>query len=49
MLLKNFSFLQDYNFRSIRVETPLVMVVNGKKVNRDQQASVQMSIFKKAE
>ncbi|GLV37229.1 hypothetical protein CBL_01941 [Carabus blaptoides fortunei] len=40
---------KDYNFCSIRVETPLVLVVNGKKVNRDQQASVQMSIFKKLE
>jgi hypothetical protein len=38
---------QEYKFRLIRVETPLVMVVNGKKVNRDLQAGVQMSIFKK--
>lgn len=31
----------------IRVETPLILVVNGKKVGRDLQAGVQMSIFKK--
>ncbi|EFA01806.1 tetratricopeptide repeat protein 5 [Tribolium castaneum] len=37
----------EYKFRLIRVETPLVMVVNGKKVNRDLQAGVQMSIFNK--
>ncbi|KAH0811463.1 hypothetical protein GEV33_011329 [Tenebrio molitor] len=44
----NFSYKDnEYKFRLIRVETPLVMVVNGKKVNRDLQAGVQMSIFKK--
>lgn len=40
---------KNYDFRSIRVETPLILVVNGRKVSREQQASVQMSIFKKVE
>ncbi|XP_044256056.1 tetratricopeptide repeat protein 5-like [Tribolium madens] len=44
----NFTYKDnEYKFRLIRVETPLVMVVNGKKVNRDLQAGVQMSIFNK--
>ncbi|KAJ8927962.1 hypothetical protein NQ314_019487 [Rhamnusium bicolor] len=37
----------DYKFRLIRVETPVILVVNSKKVSRDLQAGVQMSIFKK--
>jgi len=37
----------EYKFRLIRIETPLVLVVNGKKVNRDLQAGVQMSLFRK--
>uniref|UniRef100_A0A1Y1M5P0 Tetratricopeptide repeat protein 5 OB fold domain-containing protein n=1 Tax=Photinus pyralis TaxID=7054 RepID=A0A1Y1M5P0_PHOPY len=36
-----------FKFRLIRVETPRVMVVNGKKLGKDTQACVQMSIFKK--
>lgn len=33
----------------MRVETPVVMVVNGRKLGRDQQASVKMSTFKKSD
>ncbi|CAH1159927.1 unnamed protein product [Phaedon cochleariae] len=39
----------DYKFRLIRVETPVILVVNGKKVGRELQAGVQLSIFKKFE
>ncbi|GJQ77322.1 hypothetical protein Trydic_g20740 [Trypoxylus dichotomus] len=38
---------KEYKFRLVRVETPLVLVVNSKKLTRDKQAGVQMSIFKK--
>ncbi|XP_065158278.1 tetratricopeptide repeat protein 5-like [Atheta coriaria] len=38
---------EEYKFRLIRIETPLILVVNGKKANRDLQAGVQMSLFKK--
>ncbi|XP_017768479.1 PREDICTED: tetratricopeptide repeat protein 5-like [Nicrophorus vespilloides] len=37
----------EYKFRLIRIETPLVLVINGKKTSRDYQAGVQMSLFKK--
>ncbi|CAH1106333.1 unnamed protein product [Psylliodes chrysocephalus] len=39
----------DYKFRLIRVENPVILVVNGKKVSKELQAEVQMSIFKKNE
>ncbi|KAJ8676584.1 hypothetical protein QAD02_012371, partial [Eretmocerus hayati] len=39
----------DFDFKAIRVETPVVLVVNGKKLGRDQQASVKMSTFKKSD
>lgn len=38
---------QEFKFRLIRVENPRLMVVNGKKLGKDTQAGVQMSIFKK--
>ncbi|KAF5302334.1 hypothetical protein FQA39_LY10373 [Lamprigera yunnana] len=38
---------KEFKFRLVRVETPRVMVVNGKKLGKDTQACVQMSIFKK--
>jgi hypothetical protein len=40
---------QEWNFNSLRVESPVVLVVNGRKVGQDQQASVQLSTFKKPE
>ncbi|KAG8035302.1 hypothetical protein G9C98_006748 [Cotesia typhae] len=39
----------EFDFKSIRVETPVVLVVNGKKLGRDQQASVQLSSFKRSD
>ncbi|CAH0393484.1 unnamed protein product [Bemisia tabaci] len=43
----DFSF-QDkkFQFTSVRIDNPLVMVVNGKKVKKDQLASTQLSVFK---
>ncbi|KAK4886780.1 hypothetical protein RN001_003051 [Aquatica leii] len=38
---------KEFKFRLIRVETPRMLVVNGKKLGKDTQACVQMSIFKK--
>ncbi|XP_012280058.1 tetratricopeptide repeat protein 5 isoform X2 [Orussus abietinus] len=39
----------EFNFKSIRVETPVVLVVNGRKLGRDQQASAKLSSFKKSD
>merc|ERR1711874_85987 len=36
-----------YTFKLVRVESPLVLVINGKKASRDLQAGVQMSTFTK--
>ncbi|XP_014218668.1 tetratricopeptide repeat protein 5-like [Copidosoma floridanum] len=45
-----FTYQDDkFDFKSIRVETPVVLVVNGKKLGREQQASVKMSTFKKSD
>ncbi|OXU21450.1 hypothetical protein TSAR_000589 [Trichomalopsis sarcophagae] len=45
-----FSYLDNkFDFKSIRVETPVVLVVNGRKLGRDQQANVKMSTFKKSD
>ncbi|XP_011499359.1 PREDICTED: tetratricopeptide repeat protein 5-like [Ceratosolen solmsi marchali] len=38
-----------FNFKSIRVETPVLLVVNGRKLGRDQQANVKISSFKKSD
>lgn len=35
-----------YSFSSIRVDNPLVLVVNGKKLGRDKLAGTQLSTFK---
>lgn len=37
----------DYKFRLIRIENPVILIVNGKKLKRDMHADVQMSIFKR--
>ncbi|XP_044747786.1 tetratricopeptide repeat protein 5-like [Coccinella septempunctata] len=37
----------SYKFRLIRVETPILVAVNGKLLQKDQTAGVQMSIFRK--
>lgn len=39
--------LQNFDFKSIQVETPVVLVVNGRKLGREKQASVKISTFKK--
>ncbi|KAK9876699.1 hypothetical protein WA026_014078 [Henosepilachna vigintioctopunctata] len=38
-----------YNFKLLRVESPLLLAVNGKLLQRNQAAGVQMSIFKKCD
>ncbi|PNF35240.1 Tetratricopeptide repeat protein 5 [Cryptotermes secundus] len=40
---------KEWNFDSIRVESPLVLVVNGRKLGQDQQARVQLSYLRKSE
>ncbi|XP_050297968.1 tetratricopeptide repeat protein 5-like [Anthonomus grandis grandis] len=43
-----FSYKEDiFKFRLVRVETPVIMVVNSKKLGRNLQAGVQMSISSK--
>lgn len=47
---QNFTFRNNnFDFKSIRVETPVILVVNGKKLGRDQQASAKLSTFKKTD
>ncbi|CAH0560308.1 unnamed protein product [Brassicogethes aeneus] len=38
---------KKYKFRLIRVENPLILVINSKKGTRELMAGVQMSLFKK--
>jgi len=38
-----------YKFNMVRVESPLVLVINGKKAGRELQAGVQMSTFTKTD
>lgn len=40
---------QAYTFQLVRVESPLVLVINGKKASRELQAGVQMSTFTKTD
>lgn len=40
---------KEYSFRSIRVVSPLVMVVNGKKLDKSKQSGLQFSTFTIAE
>lgn len=45
---QKFSYLDnDFDFKSIRVETPIILVVNGRKLGREQQACAKLHIFKK--
>ncbi|XP_075235210.1 tetratricopeptide repeat protein 5-like isoform X2 [Lycorma delicatula] len=49
--LTHFSFNfsgKDFKFNGLRVDSPLVLVVNGKKLGRDKLASTQLSTFKMA-
>ena len=36
---------RSYQFSLVRVESPLVLVINGRKAGRELQAGVQMSTF----
>ncbi|XP_014231039.1 tetratricopeptide repeat protein 5-like [Trichogramma pretiosum] len=50
LIHQKFDYLENnFDFKSIRVETPVVLVVNGRKLGRDQQANVKMSSFKKSD
>ncbi|KAI4487156.1 PREDICTED: tetratricopeptide repeat protein 5-like [Polistes canadensis] len=45
-----FSYMNnDFDFKSIRVETPIILVVNGKKLGLEQQAGVKLHTFKKTD
>ena len=39
---------KQYQFGLVRVESPLVLVINGKKAGKDLQAGVQMTTFTKS-
>jgi len=40
---------EQYRFSMVRVESPLVLVINGRKAGRELQAGVQMSTFTKTD
>ncbi|XP_017875209.1 tetratricopeptide repeat protein 5-like [Ceratina calcarata] len=45
---QKFSYLNnDFDFKSIRVETPVIMVVNGRKLGREKEVSAKLYTFKK--
>lgn len=47
---QKFSYLNnDFDFKSIRVETPVILVVNGRKLGREQEASAKLHTFKKTD
>ncbi|XP_032687118.1 tetratricopeptide repeat protein 5-like isoform X2 [Odontomachus brunneus] len=47
---QKFSYIDnDFDYRSIRVETPVILVVNGRKLGREQQASANLHTFKKTD
>ena len=39
----------SYKFWLVRVESPLVIIINGRKASRELQAGVQMSTFTKTD
>ncbi|XP_044003757.1 tetratricopeptide repeat protein 5-like isoform X2 [Aphidius gifuensis] len=39
----------DIDFKSIRVETPVVLVVNGRNLGKEQQASANLSSYRKTD
>ena len=39
----------NYQFNMVRVESPLVLIINSRKAGRELQAGVQMSTFTKAD
>ena len=40
---------QELNYKSIRVDSPLVMVVNGRKLGADKQALTSLALVAKSE
>ncbi|KAH0950598.1 hypothetical protein HN011_007901 [Eciton burchellii] len=47
---QKFSYINnDFDYRSIRVETPIVLVVNGRKLGREQEAGANLQTFKKTD
>ncbi|XP_033217459.1 tetratricopeptide repeat protein 5-like [Belonocnema kinseyi] len=47
---QTFSYKEHtFDFNSIRVETPIILVVNGRKLSREQQAGTKLSTFKKSD
>jgi len=40
---------QELNYKSIRVDSPLVMVVNGRKLGAEKQALTSLSLVAKSE
>ena len=37
-------YFQEFDYRSIRVNTPIVLVVNGRKLGREKQAATILSV-----
>ncbi|XP_020300277.1 tetratricopeptide repeat protein 5-like [Pseudomyrmex gracilis] len=47
VLHHKFSYMDNnFDFKSIRVETPAVLVINGKKLDREQQVGANLQTFK---
>ncbi|CAL1683608.1 unnamed protein product [Lasius platythorax] len=47
VIQQKFSYMNnDFDYKSIRVETPIVLVVNGRKLGREQQASANLHSYK---
>ena len=44
----NFTF-QEINYRNIRVENPVVLVVNGRKLGRDKLAPSMLALSNKSD
>ena len=38
------SFFQNFHYRTIRVDSPIVLVVNGRKQSGDKQAASVLSV-----
>ncbi|GAB1865489.1 Tetratricopeptide repeat protein 5 [Camponotus japonicus] len=47
---QKFSYMNnEFDYKSIRVETPIILVVNGRKLGREQQASANLHSYKKTD
>ena len=49
VVCRAFCLFQVVKFDVIRVESPLVLVINGKKANTEFQAGIQLSTFTKSD